>query len=190
MSSTTSTGIELGRANRTDIESVRFRGGTSLHTHRLGNDCAHLLRLFHEVCDGQCTAAPHRSARYCGAACPGIVSVMEGENNLSLRQVVLRTKATSPEAEKMDLGVFCAPYEGDDRRSRKSRHEPSIMLKVLIYGYATGVFSSRGRARKLEEDVAFRLLAATHFPSHRTTQLGTFTAASTASIFACWPLPS
>ena len=38
MSSATSTGSELGRANRTDIEPARFHGGTSLHTHRLGND--------------------------------------------------------------------------------------------------------------------------------------------------------
>ena len=66
----------------------------------------------------------------------------------------------------MDLGVFYAPYEGDGRR--KSPYEPSMMLKVLIYGYATGVFSSRGLARKLEEDVAFRVLAAGNFPSHRT----------------------
>jgi transposase len=33
-------------------------------------------------------------------------------------------------------------------------------LKVLIYAYATGVFSSRKIARKLEEDVALRVLAA------------------------------
>ena len=43
-----------------------------------------------------------------------------------------------------------------------------MMLKVLLYGYATGVFSSRGIARKLEEDVAFRVLGAGNFPSHRT----------------------
>ena len=42
------------------------------------------------------------------------------------------------------------------------------MLKVLIYAYATGVFSSRRIARKLEEDVAFRVLAADNFPQHRT----------------------
>ncbi len=42
------------------------------------------------------------------------------------------------------------------------------MVKVLIYGYATGVFSSRGIARKLEEDVAFRMLGAGNFPKHRT----------------------
>ena len=43
-----------------------------------------------------------------------------------------------------------------------------MMVKVLLYGYATGVFSSRGIARKLEEDVAFRVLGAGNFPSHRT----------------------
>jgi len=68
--------------------------------------------------------------------------------------------------ECMDLGAFYARYEGDGRR--KSPYEPRMMVKVLIYGYATGVFSSRRLARKLEEDVAFRVLAAGNFPSHRT----------------------
>ena len=44
----------------------------------------------------------------------------------------------------------------------------SSSLKVLLYAYATGVFSSRGIARRLEEDVAFRVLAAGNFPQHRT----------------------
>ena len=43
-----------------------------------------------------------------------------------------------------------------------------MMVKVLLYAYATGVFSSRGIARRLEEDVAFRVLAAGNFPPHRT----------------------
>jgi len=58
----------------------------------------------------------------------------------------------------LDLTAFYALYEGDGRR--KSPYEPRMMLKVLIYGYATGVVSSRGLARKLQEDVAFRVLAA------------------------------
>ena len=66
----------------------------------------------------------------------------------------------------LDLTAFYAPYEGDGRR--KSPYEPRMMAKTLIYGYATGVFSSRGLARKLEEDVAFRVLAAGNYPSHRT----------------------
>ena len=43
-----------------------------------------------------------------------------------------------------------------------------MMVKVLLYGYATGTFSSRKLARKLHEDVAFRVLAAGNFPAHRT----------------------
>src|SRR5699024_8570469 len=62
--------------------------------------------------------------------------------------------------------AFYAPYEGDGRR--KQPYEPSMMLKVLIYAYATGTFSSRKIAAKLEEDVAYRVLAAGNFPQHRT----------------------
>ena len=47
-------------------------------------------------------------------------------------------------------------------------YDPSMMVKVLIYAYASGVFCSRAIARRLHEDVAFRLLAAGNFPSHRT----------------------
>ncbi len=66
----------------------------------------------------------------------------------------------------LDLRAFYARYEGDGRR--KAPYEPRMMVKVLIYAYATGVFSSRGIARKLEEDVAFRMLAGGNFPQHRT----------------------
>ena len=68
--------------------------------------------------------------------------------------------------DSLDLSAFYAPYEGDGRRN--APYEPSMMVKILIYAYATGVFSSRAVARKLEEDVAFRLLAAGNFPQHRT----------------------
>ncbi len=68
--------------------------------------------------------------------------------------------------DELDLSEFHARYEGDGRR--KSPFNPCMMLKVLIYAYAAGVFSSRKIARKLEEDVAFRVLAAGNFPKHRT----------------------
>ena len=66
----------------------------------------------------------------------------------------------------LELGAFYQPYEEDGRRN--APYEPRMMVKVLIYAYATGVFSSRKIARKLEEDVAFRMLAAGNFPQHRT----------------------
>ena len=43
-----------------------------------------------------------------------------------------------------------------------------MMVKVLVDGYATGVFSSRKIERRLHEDLAFRMLGAGNFPKHRT----------------------
>jgi transposase len=68
--------------------------------------------------------------------------------------------------DTLDLKAFYAPYEGDGRRN--SPYEPRMLVKVLLYAYATGTFSSRRIARKLEEDVAYRVLAAENFPAHRT----------------------
>lgn len=72
----------------------------------------------------------------------------------------------SDAVESMDLEAFHARYEGDGRR--RQPFDPRMMVKVLIYGYASGVFSSRKIARKLMEDVAFRVLGANNFPAHRT----------------------
>ena len=66
----------------------------------------------------------------------------------------------------LDMTPFYRPYAGDGRRNRP--YDPTMMMTVLIYAYATGVFSSRRIARKLHEDVAFRLLCGSTFPSHRT----------------------
>ena len=66
----------------------------------------------------------------------------------------------------MDLSGFYGCYEGDGRRNQP--FDPRMMVKVLLYGYATGTFSSRKLAKRIEEDVALRVLAAGNFPSHRT----------------------
>jgi transposase len=66
----------------------------------------------------------------------------------------------------VNLEAFYAPYEGDGRRNQP--FDPQMMVTVLLYAYATGTFSSRRIARKLEEDVAYRVLAAGNFPAHRT----------------------
>jgi transposase len=68
--------------------------------------------------------------------------------------------------DTLDVDSFYARYEGDGRRN--SPYDPRMLLKVLVYAYASGVFSSRKIARKLEEDVAFRVLGAGNFPDHRT----------------------
>jgi len=68
--------------------------------------------------------------------------------------------------EALDLSGFFERYEGDGRRN--CPYHPEMMVKVLVYAYATGVYSSRKIAKKIEEDVAFRVLAGGNFPSHRT----------------------
>jgi transposase len=72
----------------------------------------------------------------------------------------------SDTVDTLDLGAFHARYDKDGPRNQP--FHPAMMVKVLVYGYATGVFSSRKIARKLHEDVAFRVLAAGNFPAHRT----------------------
>lgn len=72
----------------------------------------------------------------------------------------------SDTVDSLDLTAFHARYEGGGPRNQP--FHPAMMVKVLIYAYATGVFSSRKIARKLYEDVAFRVLGAGNFPAHRT----------------------
>jgi transposase len=47
-------------------------------------------------------------------------------------------------------------------------YHPRMMVKVLLYGYSTGVYSSRRIARQLTDSVAFRFLAAGNAPDFRT----------------------
>jgi len=68
--------------------------------------------------------------------------------------------------DALDLSVFEARY-GDEGPGNQA-FDPRMMLKVLVYAYATGTFSSRKIATKLHEDVAYRVLSADNFPAHRT----------------------
>ena len=72
----------------------------------------------------------------------------------------------SDTVDALDLSAFHRRYANGGPRNQP--FHPAMMVKLLIYGYATGVFSSRKLARKLHEDVAFRVLAAGNFPAHRT----------------------
>lgn len=72
----------------------------------------------------------------------------------------------SDTVDALDLSAFYARYAGGGARNQP--FHPAMMVKVLLYGYATGVFSSRKIERRLHEDLAFRLLGAGNFPKHRT----------------------
>ena len=68
--------------------------------------------------------------------------------------------------DQLDLSAITARYE-EERRGGPPYH-PRMMVKVLLYGYCTGVASSRRIARRLHEDIAFRVLAANNTPDFRT----------------------
>lgn len=70
--------------------------------------------------------------------------------------------------EKLDLTDLARAYAG---RGSAAYH-PEVMLALLVYGYATGLFSSRKIERATYDSVAFRYLAAGHHPDHDT--LATF----------------
>jgi len=68
--------------------------------------------------------------------------------------------------DELNLQPILATY-GTVTRGTAPYH-PQLLVKVLLYAYAVGMPASRQIARKLEEDVAFRVLAANQRPDFRT----------------------
>jgi len=65
-------------------------------------------------------------------------------------------------------GLDLRAMTGDYRGSGEASYHPSVLLGLLIYGYATGVFSSRKLERASYDSVAFRFIAANQHPDHDT----------------------
>lgn len=68
--------------------------------------------------------------------------------------------------EALNLQPILASYGGATRGTVP--YHPQLLVKVLLYAYAVGIPASRRIAQKLEEDVAFRVLAANQRPDFRT----------------------
>lgn len=66
--------------------------------------------------------------------------------------------------EQLDLCSLKASYAG--RGSQP--YNPEMLVALLFYGYATGVFSSRKLERNTYDSVAFRFIAANAHPDHDT----------------------
>jgi transposase len=67
----------------------------------------------------------------------------------------------------LDLEAIYASYREKDGRGQ-SAYSPEMMVRLLLYGYATGVYSSRKIETRTYEDVAFRYLAGDQHPDHAT----------------------
>src|SRR5271167_543989 len=66
--------------------------------------------------------------------------------------------------DELDLGRMSGAYRGTGSAS----YHPRMLLGILVYGYATGVFSSRKLERATYDSVAFRFLAGNEHPDHDT----------------------
>ena len=64
----------------------------------------------------------------------------------------------------LDLRAMTGSYRG----SGEASYHPELLLGLIIYGYATGVFSSRKLERATYDSVAFRFIAANEHPDHDT----------------------
>jgi transposase len=64
--------------------------------------------------------------------------------------------------DQLDLSKLIQQYAG---RGSKAYH-PATLLGILVYGYATGVFSSRRLEQATYDSVAFRFIAANLHPDH------------------------
>ena len=68
--------------------------------------------------------------------------------------------------DQLDLSAIHAVYEKEKRG--QPPYDPRLMTKLLVYGYCTGVFSSRRIQKRLQEDIPFKVLAAGNEPDFRT----------------------
>jgi transposase len=66
--------------------------------------------------------------------------------------------------DRLDLSAMSRSYRGTGSAS----YHPALLLGLLVYGYATGVFSSRKLERATYDSVAFRFIAANDHPDHDT----------------------
>jgi len=65
-------------------------------------------------------------------------------------------------------GLDLRAMSGSYRRAGSASYHPTLLLGMLVYGYATGVFSSRKLEQASYDSVAFRLIAANEHPDHDT----------------------
>ena len=66
--------------------------------------------------------------------------------------------------DALDLKAIYQSYERDGRGM--AAYQPSMMARLLLYGYCLGVVSSRKIERATHEDVGFRFLSADSHPDH------------------------
>ena len=68
---------------------------------------------------------------------------------------------------ELDLSAIYKSYAEKDGRGQAA-YAPEMIVRLLLYGYANGVYSSRKIEKRTYEDVAFRYLSGDQHPDHDT----------------------
>ena len=71
-------------------------------------------------------------------------------------------------AETVELLDLSVVYDSYVSASGAPPYDPEMMLKMLFYGYSTGVTSSREMEKRCHVDIAFRWLTANNTPDYRS----------------------
>lgn len=82
--------------------------------------------------------------------------------------------------DRVPMGAF----KVNDRNSGSAQYHPRMMLALLIYAYANGIFSSRRIERASHRDLGVRFVAANTHPDHDT--IATFRRENRAAVGAAF----
>jgi transposase len=67
---------------------------------------------------------------------------------------------------RLDLAGFYSAYRADGHG--RAAYEPSMMVALVLYAYATNERSSRGIERRCRQDIAYRVITGNQTPDHAT----------------------
>jgi len=134
---------------------------------------------------------PQTNTRKCGIQ-PAYKSLLN--RRLEVLSPILRSSYalfySTLRSGKEELWTYAIDDEhksGSYRGSGSASYHPRMLLGILVYGYATGVFSSRKLERATYDSVAFRFIAANDHPDHDTIAAfsGGFSRRSRGCSFRC-----
>ena len=132
-------------------------------------EAAHADQLTRSRCRGPHETAPDGPAtpRPTGSAPPGpsepTHTINQTRNPVSTRPGAAHFVSDLVD-EALDLSAIYASYE---QERGFPPYDPRLMVKLLIYGYATGTPSSRKLEERTHCDVAVRFLCADQHPDYR-----------------------
>lgn len=133
-----------------------------------------------EACEGQARLLEveqrlvgEREEGRCGGAVEKVFRVYDPDQLLllapSIQEWLPDDHLARYVSDLVEVGLDLAPiYAGYEEERGYPPYDPRLMLKLLLYGYATGTPSSRKLEQRTYDDVAVRFLCADQHPDYRS----------------------